>query len=581
MNAIVAVTGMLPAIVLVSAVLTAIVSVLLLRLFRRAVLRAMNASAGAASASEPPASAPTPAPRSGPPQLHPALAIIPVREDAPGTHAAEDASRASVLSLHRAAAAYAIAALVYALIMALPWLAGADGGLPLLRLLWLVACYAWPGVLSVLLLTSALARMRVFVPGAYFVLLASIAAAALLRNPELSVSELVYFWLFANVPATLLLAAFLRRSVRAVGPLVLAFMVAGVAGAFLSVTVAGSNDALLYAIVSAGSAVGLGAMPLFVLLHVLGFGVLGVVGWWLLGRIGRAYRAKRISDQSLTVDSLFVLFGIVQSISYVFEGWIWSITGLVAIAAYKAVAMLGFARLARASARSAPAQRSLLLLRVFDLGRRSEQLLDALSARWLRVGNIDLIAGPDLVTSTVKPDEFLAFLGGNLSRRFVESEAQLQQRLDGRDTGPDPDGRFRVNHFFCRRDTWQMTMQRLAARSGAVLMDLRAFSPRNQGCLWELEHLLGAVPLERIVLLVDRTTDRTFLEQQLQSLWAQIPHTSINRSLASPAVRLLDVPASIAQAAQLLVNSLFNAGIASAAPGSTAARQDPAAARCS
>lgn len=475
-----------------------------------------------------------------------------------------------MVSLRRLAAAYALAALVYALIMVLPWLAGADDELPLLRLLWLVACYAWPGVLSVLLLTSAVVRMREFVLGAYCVLLASIAVAALLRNPELTLSQLLYFWLFANGPATVLLAAFARRSVRAVGPLVLAFMVAGVAGSFLSVTLAGSNDALLYAIVSAGSVVGLGATSLFVLLHVFGFGVLAVVGWWLLGRIGRAYQAKRISDQSLTLDSLFVLFGIVQSISYVFEGWIWSITGLVAIAAYKAVATLGLARLTRTTARTATPQRSLLLLRVFDLGRRSEQLLDALSARWLRAGNIDLIAGPDLVTSTVKPDEFLAFLGGRLSRRFVDSEAQLQQRLDRRDTGPDPDGRFRVNHFFCRRDTWQMTMRRLAARSGAVLMDLRAFSPRNQGCLWELEHLLGAVPLDRIVLLVDRTTDHAFLEQQLRVLWARIPHTSVNRRLASPGVRLLDVPASIAQAAQLLVNSLFNAVTATGARESSA-----------
>jgi hypothetical protein len=91
-------------------------------------------------------------------------------------------------------------------------------------------------------------------------------------------------------------------------------------------------------------------------------------------------------------------------------------------------------------------------------------------------------------------------------------------------------------------------------------MDLRAFAPHNQGCLWELEHLLGAVPLHRIVLLVDRTTDRSFLEQQLQALWARTEHASVNRQLASPGVHLLDAPASLSEAAQALLKSLFQAG---------------------
>lgn len=560
MNAIVAVTGMLPAILLVSAALTAAISMLLLWLFRRAVLRSMNASAGIAPAPAAPPPEPTGTARNGPPEAGPALAIIPVREDGPWARGVVDAYRASSASLLRLAAVYVLAALFYAVIMTLPWLAGADGGLPLLRVAWLIACYVWPGVLGVLLVTSSPGRMRVVVLGGYVALLATIAAAALLRNPELTLSQLLYFWLFANGPASVLLAAFLRRSVRAVGPLVLAFMVAGVAGAFLSVTLAGSNDEWLHAIVGAGAAVGLGATALFVLLHVLGFAVLALLGWWLLGRLGHAYRARRISDQSLTMDALFLLFGIVQSISYVFEGWAWAITGLVAIASYKAVAVYGLARLSRARAMAGARRRSLLLLRVFALGPRSEHLLDALSARWLRTGNIDLIAAPDLVTSTVKPDEFLAFVGGRLSRRFVDSETQLQQRLVERYTGPDPDGRHRVNHFFCRRDTWQMTMRRLAAENAAVLMDLRAFAPHNQGCLWELEHLLGEVPLHRIVLLVDRTTDRSFLEQQLQALWTRIAHASVNRQLTSPGVHLLDAPTSLSEAAQALLKILFQAG---------------------
>ena len=58
---------------------------------------------------------------------------------------------------------------------------------------------------------------------------------------------------------------------------------------------------------------------------------------------------------------------------------------------------------------------------------------------------------------------------------------------------PDPDGRYRIKEFFCYNDTWQMTMERLAAASDAVLMDLRSFSRVNQGCIFELGRLLDGV----------------------------------------------------------------------------------------
>ncbi len=50
MNLTVALTGALPAVIIVSALLTAVVSVFLLWLYRRAVVRAMNEQSGVAAA---------------------------------------------------------------------------------------------------------------------------------------------------------------------------------------------------------------------------------------------------------------------------------------------------------------------------------------------------------------------------------------------------------------------------------------------------------------------------------------------------------------------------------------------------
>jgi hypothetical protein len=47
-------------------------------------------------------------------------------------------------------------------------------------------------------------------------------------------------------------------------------------------------------------------------------------------------------------------------------------------------------------------------------------------------------------------------------------------------------------------------------------MDLRGFTSRNQGCAFELGVLVRTVALERIILLTDRTTDRSTLEETIQ-----------------------------------------------------------------
>jgi len=101
-------------------------------------------------------------------------------------------------------------------------------------------------------------------------------------------------------------------------------------------------------------------------------------------------------------------------------------------------------------------------------------------------------------------------------------------------------------------------MRRLAADSDVVLMDLRSFSPRNQGCLWELQQLLNGTPLERVLFVVDETSDQTFLEDKLQALWGQIPVDSPNRGHQPPVVRLFVAPSSMSRAADSLAKRLFD-----------------------
>jgi hypothetical protein len=182
---------------------------------------------------------------------------------------------------------------------------------------------------------------------------------------------------------------------------------------------------------------------------------------------------------------------------------------------------------------------SLLLLRVFGYKKRSERLLDELGHKWRYLGHINLIAATDLASSYLQPHELLDFVSGKLSRSFVKGEADLDRRIASLDTAPDPDGRYRVNEFFCHEDTWQITMRRLALISDAVLMDLRSFSPQNRGCLFELQQLVNTLPLSRVLFLIDDSTDRAFLDQTMREVWSHQAKGSPNFAAADTTTRLI------------------------------------------
>src|SRR5690606_32132951 len=332
-------------------------------------------------------------------------------------------------SLQAASLIHVVAGLVYALVLTGAWMRFSwdEGGFVLARFLWLLSCYAWPTALTVGLVVATTTRQRLAVGLAYLLMLFAFAGWGLVRNPSLSALDVARFWAITNLPATLLLLAFLHRRIRAVGPLVLAFMVVAVTGSQVAVSLAGQSEATLRAVIEVGSVLGLGGVQIFWGLMLVGAAVAGVLGWQVLKWLGRRHVARRSSDQALTLEAMWLLFAVVQTVSFAFEGLAWMAAGVVAFAAWKLVTTVGFrlAGLGQAPASSTArpggdgagqaAAPALLLLRVFALGARSERLFDALGKRWLRIGNIDMIAGPDLATTAVEPHEFLDFVGGRLS----------------------------------------------------------------------------------------------------------------------------------------------------------------------
>jgi hypothetical protein len=511
-----ALTGHLSFHLLLAGILTWPIAIGLLRLYTRAVRRSMSSRSHALGDTVARAGVPLPSSLArhigAPPTSLTDLRAPPVPADA----ADEDELWARVVhGPRRAAIIYALAGCAYALVMAAAQLR-ADGTefLPV-RFMFLAWMFAWPIVPTIGMVGAPTRGFKLGVLAAYLTGVALLGAVGIARNPALTWAQVVSVWALYNLPATLLLVTYLSRRIRAVGPLVLTFLVLALIGSDVALSIAGNSDDVLRAVIVVADRLGLGRYGAFITMLVTGFVVFGLFGTAALLWIGRRYQAKRISDESLSVDALWVLFAIVHSMNLVFGHPRWTLAALAAFVVYKLVVRAGFAW--SAARTTSPRRPTLLALRSFSIGADSERLFDAIGRYWRRAGSIQMIAGVDFANSTIEPHEFLDFMSGRLSRRFIDSAEGLERRMAERDMAPDRDQRFRVNEFFCYDDTWKMVLTRLVQESDAVLMDLRGFSRQNAGCVFELGELSALVPLDRVVFVIDGRTDETFLAETLGS----------------------------------------------------------------
>lgn len=508
-------TGQLPFILIVAASMALPISFLLLWLYKRAVIRGMSRSSTSSSA---------------PTFIVDNSAVDSVTKDTGSlTLCLVDTTSPVILSPDakyllrqarlapwRAAMMYLAAGLLFATVMTFSFLrAGGMEFLPL-RFLLLLLVHLWPLLLTLYLVVPVQRRNMLLLTTLYGSAYLLITAITLIRSPEVSVWQLTSLWAAANLPPTLLLAVFLIRRVRAVGPLVVTFLLFAITGAVVLLSLLEHNEQLLQTIAGAFFSLGLKAEAVFILLQLIGFILLGSIGWIALQWLRKRYLAKKANDQSLILDALWLFFGICYSVGLSFEGSQWIAAGFVAFAVYKTVVHLGLPLLRPQEAHD---NVRLLVLRVFALGKRSETLFEAISRSWRYLGTVQLISGPDLATTTVEPHEFLDFITGRLDQQFIDGWESLQEQVNRIDTSPDFDGRYRVHDFFCYDDTWQMTLQQLMLQCDAVLMDLRGFTSERAGCVYELETLINSGQLDRVVLVIDSSTDHSHLETTLHHAW--------------------------------------------------------------
>jgi hypothetical protein len=495
--------------------LAVVLTVLTLFLYRWAIGRAMRAAAR--DTAPPPAAVP-----SGPPARPLRVALVSPETSSPGPPAREGIRQ----TMRRLTTAYSLAGLAHATLLMF-WLSGLELRPFRAAAVWTI--FLWPAIVALLTTATVTRVQRASVVGGYFavVLVLEILAETLGMRERSWFGELFLLWGLIMGAPTLVVVLLANRAWRSVGLLALFCSFVLVAALVLGFQLLGCL------VLSTRSGALLSAMNYLLAAIVL---VCGALAWQLLRHTARLYRDKRQSDQMFALDRWWLLVTATEILFQMSTSGVAAFSFVLAYLAYRLVlgATLHGFRLAAWPGTPRP----LLLLRVFGHAARVRGLTDQVGHTWRHVGPINMIGGTDLATAFLEPDELMGFLGGRLRQGFIAGPADLAARMEGLDEKRDPDGRYRINEFFCHDNTWRATVHALAPRGAVVLMDLRGFGKANRGCEFEIGMLLDEVPLGRVVLLVDGSTRMGDLEPLLQAAWSGLSAASPNRPLAEPVVHL-------------------------------------------
>ncbi len=468
-----------------AALLALVASALILRRYRLAVVRLMNTPVPAAVPAWTPVRSPSGArPAPSPPlaTAGPVAALVVARRR---RHVVVALGAGLVVG-----AAYAV--------LSLRW-NGVD--LTWHRLVVFGLAQAWPAVPAVWVATDG--DRRATGVTAVVLLAAPVTLSTLWGN---GLPTTLRWWVMTNLVASAVVALMLTRTFRAVGVCLLGVALVAVAGALTSATAVVTFEPLGSAVAGAAVAVGVrDAVVVLLAVGVVGLVLAGGLAWLGFLALGRWYARQGFSDHMLLLGSICLVFCLDYAISIgagapgvvLLALSIFAALGVLVVVAYRLLLP------------PVLAPRRLLVLRVFGEARRSAPLIVAVGARWRFAGPVSMIGGPDLAASNAEPDEVLTFLGRRLRRLFVATGEDLAARaadLD-RPPRPDPDGRYRVDEWFCGPQTWQPAVEVLLAAGDAVLLDLRGFTAARRGALHELELLAGCGALSRTVLAVDASTD--------------------------------------------------------------------------
>ena len=437
----------------------------------------------------------------------------------------------------RMVAAWLSTTLVCSLPMSIAYLWASDMGLSPAQILAMTFCHSL-AALPMIAVSLALTPLRII--GGLIAMMLSfavlvLAAAAtqrLIGGRPVDWKIFGLFWLFFQMAWNQLWMAGLfwlmswPVRLRGVAPItfaaLLVFGLAPFAGTRLTFLLAGTEFGTPWVLK-------LGMNGVFMLIAL----PVGWLAWLRLRRLASDYEAKCFSDVQLLARTWWLILVATVGLEMITatNRPIFALLMTVgAIAMFAPVNHWLMKRFGVSSKAAAGPARTLLLLRIFGYTARTERLFDRVAARWRLIGPVTMIAAPDVTARTIDAGDYLRWLTGRVDDLFVTSRASLDAKLATLDLAPDPDGRFRINEFCCRDSSWQATIVELMYRADAVIMDVRGITQARRGCEFELQQLAQRLPPQRLVLVIDDSTDRAVLRSAFGPSLSDVRMVEVRRN---------------------------------------------------
>lgn len=275
---------------------------------------------------------------------------------------------------------------------------------------------------------------------------------------------------------------------------------------------------------------------------------------------------------------------------FLFAGWIWLVLVVANSEQEPGLVLAAFVHVGLAvwfsqSLQRIPGKR-LLVLRVFGLDKNAQFLFDGVLAFWKHFGHFFTVVDPAswrhsnsvaslgtlafvaLAVLSIatgfwlygtlpgNPHQDLAplaaavfalpLLGGyawfsdrQVDRTFIRSKAHLIELLARFDKRPrNLDMTYKSLETRCYDNTWKVAVAEFARRSDVVVMDLRGYTPQREGLKFEVNYLLDAVPVERIVFVLDEQSDNEMAGRLILDAWQELRADSPNLANDAPEVRM-------------------------------------------
>jgi len=194
---------------------------------------------------------------------------------------------------------------------------------------------------------------------------------------------------------------------------------------------------------------------------------------------------------------------------------------------------------------------SIIYLRAFENQPRARTFLQG---AWREFGYVYLLRS----AASVTPAEYRQFKRSpgsftGLIRSEEQFAAELARPLPGpshqrwhvvKNVGPqtvwvrDWYGSYPPRTFLCHGRIWKPSVDMLLDRADLVVLDLSGMMPSNAGTRYEIQRVIDRIPIDRVVFLADRRSDRDYLHTEIGRAWSQMASGSPNSGAGRRVARL-------------------------------------------